>query len=171
MRVVQRAVPGAEAVGLHALAAERLDDPHPGDALLQRGQHHADAVAHREVGPVRVALELDARQHHERDRDEADEQELPAHRRRSTTTESTISSPFDRNWSSPHLDELLQRVDVRGHAGHDHAGLLAVVVRHRQLLEVVEHPEAEVAQEPSPTRPTITTWKRFRRKPRKAMTT
>ena len=46
-----------------------------------------------------------------------------------------------------HLHELLQRVDVAGHARHDHAGLLAVVERHRQPLQVVEHAEAQVAEE------------------------
>ena len=55
--------------------------------------------------------------------------------------------PVAHEHEQAHLHELLQRVHVAGHARHDHAGLLAVVERHRQPLEVVEHAEAQVAQE------------------------
>ena len=66
-----------EAVDLTVLAAVGLDDPHPGDALLE-GDSMADPVPDRQVGGVGVALELDAGQDHERQRDEADQQQLPA---------------------------------------------------------------------------------------------
>ena len=55
-----------------------------------------------------------------------------------------------------HLHELGQRVDVGGHARHEHARLLAVVERHRQPLQVVEHAGAQVAEEAlAGARPTI----------------
>ena len=74
-----RWLPVLEALRLDVLAAEGLDDPDAGDALLELRQRVADAVAHVEVGLVRVALELDARQHDERHADQAEQEQLPRH--------------------------------------------------------------------------------------------
>ena len=77
---------------------------------------------------------------------EADEHELPRHARQHDHRQHD-QQRARHELQQAHLDELLQRVDVGRHARHDHAGLLAVVERHRQPLQVVEHADAQVAQE------------------------
>ena len=144
--VEQAPVPELEAGRLHVLAAERLDDAHAGDALLQLREGVADAVAHIEVGGVRLALEPDAGQHDEGHADQAQQQELPRHDRQHDDRHDEEEAVAHEH-EQPHLHELLQRVHVAGHPGHDDPGLLAVVEGHRQALEVVEHPQAQVAEE------------------------
>ena len=94
------------------LAGERLDDADAGDALLQRGQVLADAVADREVCTVRVALELDA------DAIATNGTEIrhtivSCHDIRiSSDSEKTSSKPFETNMEQADLHELGHRVDV-----------------------------------------------------------
>ena len=45
------------------------------------------------------------------------------------------------------LHEFAHRLDVGGHAGDEHTRLVAVEERQRLLLDVVEHPDAQRAQE------------------------
>ncbi|MEZ5183591.1 MAG: hypothetical protein R2702_17210 [Acidimicrobiales bacterium] len=146
VRPVERVVPTLEAPDLHVLATVGLDDPDPADALLERRQREADAVADGEVRPVGVALELDRREHHDRHRDQADEQQLPG------DDAEEHHRPDDEQQRGEQLEEallhqLLERVHVGGHAADDDARLLPVVEGHRQPQEVVEHPRAQVAQE------------------------
>ena len=118
----------------------------PAMPFLQLGQRGADAVADVEVGLVRVALELHAGDEHGRQADEAEEQQLPRHGGEHEHRHGQQEPVADEHQQA-HLHELLQRVDVARHAGHDHARLLAVVERHRQALQVVEHADAQVPQE------------------------
>ena len=66
----------------------------------------------------------------------------------SKASEIASSSPFEMNCSKPELHQLGHRVDVGRHARHQHAGLLALEEAERQRLHVVEHSDAQVAQEP-----------------------
>ena len=138
---------GLEAGRLHVLPAERLHHPHPGDALLQVREGVADAIADVEVGDVRVALELDAGHDHDRQADDRQGAGASTTRRPARRPRSPSSSPLLTNMSRPIWTSSCMRVHVARHAGHDHAGLLAVVERHREALQVVEHPQPEVSQE------------------------
>jgi hypothetical protein len=142
----QRAVLDREPLALDVFPGEGLDDAHPGEALLQRRQHRADPVPDRQVRLARVALELHAGHDHERHRDQADEDELPRQPDQQDHGEDE-EQPVGQEHQQALLHQLGQRVDVRGHPGDDHAGLLAVVEGHRERLEVVEHPDAQVPQE------------------------
>ena len=57
---------------------------------------------------------------------------------------TTIVSPCTANCTQAVLEQLLERLDVARHAGHDHARLLVGVVVEREPLEVREHAHAEL---------------------------
>ena len=116
--VEEAAVAALEAGGLDVLPAERLHDADAGDALLELRERVADAVAHVEVGGVRVALELDAGQHHERHADEAEQQELPRHDGEHDHRHHEEEAVADEHQQA-HLHELLERVHVARHPGDD----------------------------------------------------
>ena len=147
MGVVQVAARAQEPTHLHVFAGVGLDHAHSGQALLQRRQRRADAVADEEVCPVGVALELDAAHDDERQHHEADEKQLPRHEREHHDREQQQQGVAHEH-EQARLYELGHGVDVGRHATDDHARLLAVVERHRQSLQVVEHAHAQVAQEP-----------------------
>ena len=65
------------------------------------------------------------------------------HDHRDTTSSSTLLTNMSRPICTSSCSESMSDVMRR----HDHAGLLAVVERHRQPLQVVEHPDAQVAEE------------------------
>ena len=54
----------------------------------------------------------------------------------------------DERVDEPGLQQLRERVDVGGHAGHDPARQLAVVVVEREPLQVGEDPDAQREQQP-----------------------
>ncbi len=143
---VQAPVAALEAIGLDALPGVGLDDPHPGQPLLEVGQHEADAIPHGQVGGVGVTLELDAGQHHERQRDGDDEQE--GRRRHRQQAQGDHDQQHARHeLQEAELHQLLESVDVGGHPADDDARLLPVVEGHRQAEQVAEDPGAHVAQE------------------------
>ncbi len=144
--VVEGAVATTEVADLDLLAGEGLDDPHPGDALLEVGKGRADAVPHHQVGPVRVALEADARHHHEGHRHQAHQQQLPGDDGQGGEGEGQQQGVRHEHEQAD-LDQLLQRLDVGGHPRDHDAGLLAVVEGHGQPQQVGEHAVAEVLEE------------------------
>ncbi len=144
--VVEAAVAPREPLDLGVLPAEGLDDPHPADALLQRGEREPDPVAHHQEGPVRVLLELVGGEGHEGQRDRTEQQELPRHDGEHDDRDHE-EHDVREDQDHPLLDEVLHRVDVRRHARHDHAGGLTVVEGHREAQHVVEHPNPQIAQE------------------------
>ena len=133
-----------------ALPAERLHDAHAFEALLQR----------REVVAMRSRTSRYARFDSRRNQrlaksdrrhdDEHAERELPAqhedHDDRAARTATMFCTNID---VSPDCDELLQRVDVGGHARR-RAGRSSPARRSRgQRHQVAEHAHAQVAEERS----------------------
>ena len=130
-----------------ALLAERLHDPDALEALLQRREVLADRLAHLEVGDVRAPPEPAGRDHHRRDDHEHAEAELPAQREDHDHRADEDQEVLDEH-HEPGADELLQRVDVGGHARHEPAGLLPVEEVERERRDVAEHLLAQRAEEP-----------------------
>ena len=60
----------------------------------------------------------------------------------------SIVSPCTANCDEAVLEELLERLDVARHAGHDHARLLVGVVVEREALQVREHAHAQLEHHP-----------------------
>ena len=129
------------------LLGERLHDAHARQAFLQRGERVADPVAQHEIGPVRLASEPHRRLHDEWGDHERDQGELPAQRHHHDQRTGEDQGVDDEHRQAL-AHQLLQRLDVGGHAGHEHAGAVAVEELHRQLLGVAEDLVAQIAQEP-----------------------
>ena len=77
---------------------------------------------------------------------EPDEGQLP---RRDEGEDQREPDEQDRRdeLQQPPLHELAHRLDVGGHPGDEHARLVPVEERQRLALDVVEHADAQVAQE------------------------
>ena len=125
----------------------RLRLAHPGEALLEVGvdggdglpgvrvrraerrRNHTVAITSggTSTSTPSVSGQLDEDEHHEH-ADEADD--------------------VDEGGDQAGLEQLRERVDVGGHAGHDPARHLAVVVVERQPLQVGEDPDAQREQQP-----------------------
>ena len=146
VRSVERAVGAEESPGLLALAVIGLDDPYPGDRLLQRGEVLAHLVAHVEIRLVRLTLEPHRRCNHHGQDEHHGQQQLPTDGRHHHQGDHQQQNRADELEQTP-LDELGHALDVGGHAGHQHARLVAVEERHRLRLQPVEHPHPQVAQE------------------------
>ena len=73
------------------------------------------------------------------------ERELPAHQQH-----RDHRADDERDAHQEHrqalADEILERLDVGGHARHEQPGARAVEEAHRQVHDVVEHPLADVAE-------------------------
>ena len=120
-----------------------LRDPHARQALLEVG---VDGRRSRR-GPVRTPRLERRRYHHV-----ASEQRGQhgggdeGQRRRQEDEEhehADAGEDADDGVDEAGLEELRQRLDVGGHAGHDPAAQLAVVVVERQPLEVGEDPDPQ----------------------------
>jgi hypothetical protein len=122
----------------------RLDDPHPRQALLEGREVLADAVAHQEIRLVRRSPEPAARDHDRGHDDERAERELPAHQEDHDDGAGEQQAVLHEH-DQAHLHELLERLDVGGHAGDELAGLLALEEVHPQRHQVPEHVRTQVA--------------------------
>ena len=131
---------------LRLLAREGLDHSDARQALLQGRDRLAHAIAHREVGDVRVPAEADAgddhhghgckthRRQHGRENDENHDR---GHEEQGVLDEHDEAL----------LHERLEGVDVRGHPGDEPSRRLRVEERHAHGLEVIEDPHPQVSQE------------------------
>ncbi len=63
------------------------------------------------------------------------------------TIVNTMSTDAHEEHGEALADEVLQRLDVGGHARHEETGARAVEEPHRQIHDVVEHALAEVEEE------------------------
>ena len=134
----------AEVLDVGVLAAERLHLAHAGDALLQVGVDVADLDAGAAERLARLAGEPARRDDHQRDHRQADQrvghaelQHLDSRSRRSAA--APLSTLHQRK-----ADRLLDGVHVVGDAAHHVAGLVLGVVAQRQLVQVLEHVDAQV---------------------------
>ena len=138
-------VPGDVAVLQHVVAGpvEPGDHPHARQALGQVAEHVGDAVAHAVVAlvgrrpePQREPGE-DGHDHEQREQRELDVVEEQHH------GDDDHREPLQRELREPVLQQLLERLDVARHAGHDHARLLVGVVVEREALQVRERADAQ----------------------------
>ena len=125
---------------------ERLDHPHAGQALLQRGEGASHAVAHAEVRTARRAPVEDRRDHEYRAEQEDDQRELPAQQQHGDQRADHEDAAHHEHRQAL-ADEVLQRLHVGGHARDEQPGPRAVEETHRHAHDVVEHALAQVEQE------------------------
>ena len=120
-----------------AFAVERLDDGHAGDRFGDLRRHRGDRLAHAQERRMRLDLEPAGqdqrrRQDHERDEPEAPVEDEEAADRREQRQR------VDDECRQPLREDVGERVDVRGEARDDPAGLLLREVAQRELRQVVE---------------------------------
>ncbi len=129
------------------LAVVGGDHPDPVEVLRQVSQHVGDAVTHPVIAPLRSGLEPQR----------ADDQQWHHHQHRVQGQEGVGGEQhaqddhhgqgLHRELSQAVLQQLLQVLDVAGHAAHDHAGLLIGVEVQPQALQVGEHPDPQVVHD------------------------
>ena len=130
-----------------ALLHVRLRLAHAGDALLELGVDGGDGLACVRVGLGGTAPEPDRRDHERRHQHEHAERQRPADEAEDHEHTDEAHDVHQRG-DQAGLQQLRERVDVGGHAGHDPARQLAVVVVERQPLQVREDPDAQREQQP-----------------------
>ena len=143
LRLVRRVEP----LEVRVLLAVRLDDAHAREALPAAWRGCARSGRARRGTPCSTRGGTSARRSssgiEEHDHAQCElprQQEDP--RQRAEEEQDVLGEPEDAD-----LDELLERVDVRGHARHEHAGLLTLEEVEPERHHVVEHPLAEVLEE------------------------
>ena len=137
--VVQHVVPGAVEPGHHADARE---------ALGEVAQHAGDAVAHALVAAVGRLAEPQRQTHEQRhDAEQCHQRQFPVvgeEHHRDDHHDETLQHELRQAV----LEQLLERLDVARHAGHDHARLLLGEVVERQALQVSEDPQPQLVHHP-----------------------
>ena len=129
------------------LAVVGGDHPHAVQALGQVGHHVGDAVAH----PVVAALGRHPEpQRHEHqggdDQQHRDEGQLDVGGEEDDRDDDH-GEALDGELGQAVLEQLLEVLDVAGHAGHDHARLLGGEEVERQALQVREDLDPEVVHD------------------------
>ena len=165
-RAVDRGEVGGVVVGVAVLAddvavvqhvvagpVEAGDDPHAGQALGEVGQHAGDPVAHAVVAPVGRRAEPQRQPGEERhDQQQRDERQLDVVEEEDDGDDDHREA-LQRELRQAVLQELLERLDVARHAGHDHARLLVGVVVEREALQVGEDAHPQVVHHASTPAP------------------
>src|SRR5262249_55007720 len=128
------------------LPAERLHDADAREPFLQGREVLADPVAHEQVRLVGRPPEPAAGNHDRRHHDQRAQRKLPAHQEDHEDRAHEQQTVLDEH-DEAHLDDLLHRVHIRGHAGDELAGFLALEEVHAERHQVSEHTRAEVPQE------------------------
>ena len=130
------------------LAHERLRDAHAREALLQVRVDRGDALAGSVVGarPTRTRNQTSRRRSGGRRSSTASAscQFMNDERDRTPTNVTRFTSAL----TSPFCSSCDERVDVGGHAGHDPARHLVLVVVDAEPLEVGEDLDAQRVQQP-----------------------
>ena len=124
------------------LAHERLRDAHAREALLEVGVDRRDPIARDAVRARRRGTEPDRRDDERRQDRRGDEAELRVEDREPDPDAEERHEVHERVHEAV-LEQRRQRVDVGGHAGHDPARHLVLVVVDAEPLEVGEdlHPQ------------------------------
>ena len=141
---------GHVAVMQHVVArpVEPGDDADAGQALGEVAQHAGDPVAHALVALVGRRAEPERQAGDERDdHHQRDERELDVVEEQHDGDDEH-GQALQRELRQAVLQQLLERLDVARHAGHDHARLLLRVVVEGEALQVRERPHAELEHHP-----------------------
>ena len=144
VRVEVAAVERLESQCLVVLPPEQLNDAHARDPLLQRRVDARQSCADVPVRHAHPLLEQMRREVHERDHGERRERETPIredHHRRDREQGEEITQPRDHTGG----EQLVQRLDVRGHACDEPADGRSVVESDREPLDVLEQLLSQVA--------------------------
>ena len=126
-------------------ADERLRDANAGEPFLQIRVDGRDAFAGLLVGLRRRVAEPNGRDDERRQDGRRHERELRVHERQQDA-DADKRDDVDHRVDEAVLQQLRQRVDVGGHAGHDAARHLVLVVVDTEPLEVREHLDAKGMQ-------------------------
>ena len=127
------------------LLAERAHDPHARQRLLQVGGDRGDLLPGGAVGVRRGDPEGEAGDAQHREHRERDQRQL--HVQRQQDRRGAQQRQRGREQRDDAVgDQLVQRLDVVGHARDQHARLVARVEADRQLLQVLEDLPAQVLQ-------------------------
>ena len=125
---------------------ERLDDTHPCETLLQRGERAADTITDAQVRTSRHAAVPHGRDDEDRAHEQHDDPELPAEdEHRDERRDDQHAAHHEHRQSL--ADEVLERLHVGRHARHEQAGSGAIEEAHRHAHDVVEHATAQIEQE------------------------
>ncbi len=130
-----------ELVELGRLAAEDLDDAHPGDVLLEEGVDRGDRLSHAPVARPHLVAEDHRRDEQEREHDEGDERETEvqvAEHHHDPEEGEDVEKDRDR----PRGEHFVQDFDVVREPRHEPPDGVLVEVRHFLALQVAEdlHP-------------------------------
>ena len=128
---------GLELGLVRLLPHERLRDADAGQALLQVRVHRGDVLARALVRLARLPLEPERGEEQRREHQRGRERQLPAHEREHDGDADNGHRVHECGDQSG-LEELRERVDVGGHAGHDPPGHLALVEVDAEPLQVGE---------------------------------
>ena len=144
--VVLRVVGVAETAAERVLLVECLHDAYAGHPLLERRERAAHTVTQLHVCPVRLAAEPARRLYQHRDDEQHTQRELPAH-----DDHHHDRADQDEDVHDEHREalrhELLERVDVGGHARDERTGAVTVVEVQGEMHQMLEHALAEIAEE------------------------
>ena len=143
--VLRRA--GGEPRPVVVVAAERLRDPHAGEALLHLGVDDRDGVASPGVGAPRHALEPHREDGEDRQHGERDEGQAHVEDEQHDHDPGAAGDARERQQQAL-LEQVGERLDVRRHAGHDPPAHLAVVVVEREPLQVGERARPQRVEHP-----------------------
>ncbi len=141
MRVEERAIRLAEPTALLGYPRRGLDDPNTSEILLDRREVLPNSLTNTEVRLVRIPLELDRGDHDHRQHEKRDQGELPRQRQQHHQRDRQQDSRRHELEQAP-LHELRHRLDVGGHARHQHAGFVLIEEAERLPLNMSEKPEA-----------------------------
>ena len=141
------AVDLVEALEVEALAAEQLHGRHAGDVFLQERVDPRDPSADHAVGLADVPAEplrdqRDQRQH--RERHQRQPPVHPQHHGHDADEREDVAE--DRH--DARGEEVVQDVDVRGHARHQPADRIPIVVADVEPLQVAVDPHPQVEHDP-----------------------
>ena len=110
------------------LAAEQLHHPHAGEPLLQEGVDPRQPYADVAEGLAHAAAEDAGRELHERDHRERDQRQPPVERPASCAMIATQGEEVAEDRHHAGGEQLVERLDVGGHARHQPADRVAVEV-------------------------------------------
>ena len=137
----------AEASGRVRLPPEELDDPHPGEPLLEERVEPGEPVADVAEGVSHPAAEDRGREPDQRNHREGDQRELDVdHQHHPHDGDEGEHVAEDRHHAGG--EELVQRLDVGRHPGHQPADRIPVEVGDAEPLQMAEDLHPEVVHHP-----------------------
>ncbi len=132
-----------EATEVERLASEELHRRHAGDVLLQEGVDSRDPPAHDPVGVAHVPAEPLGDQDEHRQDDERRERQPPVHLEHDHHDPDEREDVFE-DGDHARGEQVVDDVDVGGHARHQPSHGVPIVVAHVEPLEVLVQRHAQI---------------------------